>query len=249
MSASTYIGCELSLFAEARRWKAYWYRQIERYVRGSVLEVGAGNGNNTLVFPMSSPAIVDQTTSGRATSGQNKWVCLEPDVSLCAELRNRVGRENKVQIIAGTLSAMSETPGFDTILYLDVLEHIEKDSRELALSARMLRPGGHLIVLSPAHRWLYSPFDRNIGHFRRYTRASLCSAVPGRLKLVVCRYLDCAGLAASAANALLLKQSLPTKRQILLWDRLLVPVSRRVDPLLRYSCGKSVLGIWCNEPA
>ena len=151
------------------------------------------------------------------------------------------------EVVAGTLETISEKPHFDTILYIDVLEHIEMDRRELDKCARILNPGGHLIVLSPAHPWLYSPFDKAIGHFRRYTRSTLRSAAPRELRLVVCRYLDCAGLAASAANALFLRQSLPTKNQILFWDRFFIPVSRFADPIFAYGCGKSVLGIWCNE--
>jgi ubiquinone/menaquinone biosynthesis C-methylase UbiE len=233
MNANAYVGSELALFAEARNWKRYWHNQIARYVNGTVLEVGAGSGNNTLVFSRRS---------------LTRWVCLEPDFALCAELRNRIGNDTTCDIVAGTLAAISEEPRFDTILYLDVLEHIEMDFRQLALSARMLKPGGHLIVLSPAHPWLYSPFDKAIGHFRRYTQSTLRSAAPKGLRLVKCRYLDCAGLTLSSGNALLLKQSMPTRRQILLWDRFLIPISRCVDPLLSYSCGKSVLGIWCNEP-
>lgn len=234
MNPSAYMGSELTLFAEAHRWKRYWYNQIARYIKGTVLEVGAGNGNNTAAFPESQ---------------RGRWICLEPDVSLCRQLLDRVHSGTRPAVVAGTLDAISKKPSFDTILYLDVLEHIDKDSRELTMCARILNPGGHLIVLSPAHQGLYSPFDKAIGHCRRYTRSTLRSAGPRDLRLVRCRYLDCAGLAASTANAFFLKQSMPTRRQILFWDRFLIPVSRLMDPILGYACGKSVLGIWCNEQA
>ena len=57
-------------------------------------------------------------------------------------------------------------------------------------------------------------------------------------------YLDAAGMLASAANRLLLQSSMPSERQILTWDRLLVPVSRLIDPIFAGRVGKSVLGIW-----
>jgi len=234
MNAGAYVGSELTLFAEARHWKRYWYTHIERYIRGTVLEVGAGNGNNTFALE---------------NVNRTRWVCLEPDISLCRELHARAGNNKTIDVVPGTLSAIAGMPAFDTILYLDVLEHIQMDSSELARCAGILRPGGHLIVLSPAYQWLYSPFDRAIGHFRRYNRSTLSAVGPRDLKLVVCRYLDCAGLGASAANALFLKQSLPGRRQILFWDRFLIPISRCIDPLIRYSCGKSILGVWCNEHA
>jgi hypothetical protein len=57
-------------------------------------------------------------------------------------------------------------------------------------------------------------------------------------------YLDSVGLLASAANRLLLKQSLPTARQIQVWDNFMVPCSRLLDPLTGYLAGKSVVAVW-----
>ena len=85
-------------------------------------------------------------------------------------------------------------------------------------------------MLSPAHPFLFTPFDAAIGHFRRYTRASLHRAAPATLSLEKLVYLDAAGMLASAGNRLLLRSAMPTERQILTWDRLLVPVSRRDRP-------------------
>jgi len=100
-------------------------------------------------------------------------------------------------------------PRFDTILYVDVLEHIEKDYAEVALSARRLKPGGHLIALSPAHCWLYSPFDQAIGHFRRYTKQTFAGLTPPVLEIICLRYLDSVGMLASLGNRLILNRSMP----------------------------------------
>ena len=133
---------------------------------------------------------------------------------------------------------------FDTILYIDVLEHIEDDAAELARSASHLRTGGHIIVLAPAHQHLYSPFDKAIGHFRRYSKGSLLAAAPPSLAPVEAFYLDAAGMALSLANRMLLRASMPTGGQILFWDRVVVPVSRLIDPVLARSVGKTVVAIW-----
>ena len=63
-------------------------------------------------------------------------------------------------------------------------------------------------------------------------------------------YLDAVGMAASLANRLLLRASMPTDGQIKFWDRMLVPVSRVIDPVLARSIGKSVVAIWtlATEP-
>jgi SAM-dependent methyltransferase len=230
MSASAafeYAGSELTLFEKAVNWKSYWRAQIAPYVKGDVLEVGAGIGANTKVL---------------VALPHRSWTCLEPDRSLLAQIGFQGVAHREV---AGTIADVSET--FDSILYIDVLEHIENDGAEMERAAERLKPGGHVVVLAPAHNFLYAPFDAAIGHYRRYSRASLRAVAPKGLFESKMIYLDAAGLLASAANRLLLSQDMPTERQILTWDRLLVPVSHAIDPLFGYSIGKSVLGVWRRE--
>jgi hypothetical protein len=128
-----------------------------------------------------------------------------------------------------------------------VLEHIEDDRGEVARAAARLKPGGALIVLAPAHPLLFTPFDAAIGHLRRYTRASLRAVAPEALRLDHLAYLDAAGLLASVGNRVVLRKSMPKEWQILLWDRLGVPVSRMLDPLLGGRVGKSILAVWRKE--
>jgi 2-polyprenyl-3-methyl-5-hydroxy-6-metoxy-1,4-benzoquinol methylase len=149
----------------------------------------------------------------------------------------------KYETICGTLRSLAGQQ-FDTIIYIDVLEHIEHDGDELTAAAAQLRPGGHLIVLSPAHQSLFTPFDAAIGHFRRYNRSGLRGISPAGLRLARMRYLDSVGLTASTANRMFLKQSMPTKAQLHVWDTWMVPVSRVLDKLLLYSVGKSILAVW-----
>lgn len=227
-----YAGSELDLFAAATNWKSYWSERISRYLVGDVLEVGAGIGSNT--------HLLSSSTNGR-------WLCLEPDPALSAQLGenlSQIDRACPCENRCGTLDTLDPTELFDTVIYIDVLEHVEDDAAELTRAAKQLHPGGRVIVLSPAHQWLFTPFDSSIGHFRRYNRFSLRRASPPELQLETLFYLDVCGIAASAANRLLLRQSMPTKTQIGTWDKWIVPVSRVVDPLLSYSVGKSIVGVW-----
>jgi SAM-dependent methyltransferase len=150
----------------------------------------------------------------------------------------------RYEAIASTLETMPGTELFDAIIYIDVLEHIEDDAAELQRAAERLKPGGRLAVLSPAHQWLFSKFDAAIGHHRRYSRQTLLALVPPGLRLERALYLDAFGLFLSLGNRLLLKQDLPTIRQIKFWDRRVVPVSRVIDPVLLHRAGKSLLVIW-----
>jgi SAM-dependent methyltransferase len=230
VSGFTYVGSELSLFEKARQWKAYWRDQIRGYVQGDVLEVGAGIGANTNLL---------------ADLDYRSWTCLEPDAELAARIEDP--SKGKHRKIVGTIDELRSSERFDTILYIDVLEHIEDDRAEISRAGERLKPGGALIVLSPAHPSLYAPFDAAIGHFRRYTRSSLCAAIPDGLQECSVVYLDSAGMLASAANRLLLRRAMPTERQILTWDRYLIPVSRVLDPIFGWRVGKTVLGIWRIE--
>ena len=227
-----YAGSELDIFAEAVNWKTYWSERIARYICGDVLEVGAGIGTNTPYL-----------TCAAAT----RWVCLEPDRQMIDQLRANIGHSSngvRHEAACGTLASLPASDRFDTLLYIDVLEHIEDDAGELRRVADHLRPGGRVVVLSPAHQWLFTPFDAAIGHFRRYNKRSLRRLTPPTLRLESLFYLDCCGIAASAANRLMLNQSMPTREQIRLWDGRIIPVSRRMDPLLRFLVGKSIVAVW-----
>jgi hypothetical protein len=94
---------------------------------------------------------------------------------------------------------------------------------------------------------LFTPFDKAIGHFRRYTRTTLRATAPAGLKEITVNYLDSVGMLASLGNRFLLGQSMPTAQQIGLWDRWMVPPSRVTDRLTGGLIGKSVLGVWRRE--
>jgi 2-polyprenyl-3-methyl-5-hydroxy-6-metoxy-1,4-benzoquinol methylase len=235
MADATYVGQELTLFKDAVNWKHYWFSSVSRYVRGSVLEVGAGIGINTNLILANSPAI-------------HQILALEPDKQLASQILSQVHKhQSKVAVKAAYLSELDENQKFDTILYIDVIEHIEKDAEELMLAKKYLAKGGHLIVLVPAYNYLFSPFDKAIGHHRRYNKKMLLQAAPQGLKLVSLYYLDSLGVLMSFVNKLLLKQRYPTRSQILFWDRLIIPTSRLVDQVVFRSFGKSLIGIWKNE--
>ena len=104
--------------------------------------------------------------------------------------------------------------------------------------------GGRLIVVAPAHQWLFSAFDTAIGHYRRYNKETIQAITPPGLRLVRTEYLDSIGLFASLANRLLLRRSTPTARQIAFWDRVMVRLSVTIDPIWAYRVGKSLLAVW-----
>jgi SAM-dependent methyltransferase len=227
-----YVGSELELFATATNWKSYVAAILRPFVVGRVLEVGAGIGSNIAYLHND---LVDQ------------WTCLEPDANLARQIEGRLGTNEipgNCHLVTGTIASIDATARFDTILYLDVLEHISDDGAEFARARRLLTARGNLVVMAPAHRFLFTAFDAAIGHYRRYNRASLRALAPPGCHLTTCFMLDCAGFFASLANKVLLSAAMPSRKQIAVWDKLLVPISRILDRGTGYSFGKTIVAVW-----
>ena len=227
-----YVGSELDVFSHAKNWKSYWAKMIEPYLGEEVLDVGAGIG---------------ATAINLSHRTYKSWVELEPDPKLAERIvegQKKGTVPESIEVRVGTTQDLSADEMFDTVLYIDVLEHIEEDSKELASIAKHVRPGGHIIVLSPAHQYLFTEFDRQVGHCRRYNKQQLKAIQPKTLEIVCLKYLDSVGMVASLGNKLLLKSGSPSLGQVKLWDRKMVPVSQMIDPLIGHVLGKSILGVF-----
>ena len=227
-----YPGRELPLFETATNWKKYFTSLIRKYIKNKVLEVGAGLGTSTLILN---------------DNAASEWILLEPDEEHAIEIEKKISSHqlpSNCRLIRGTLNQLPGGLKFETILYIDVLEHIHEDRNELKIAAEFLNDGGYLVVLSPAFQFLYNRFDAAIGHYRRYTINQLKQITPSYMKLVKIHYLDSAGFFSSLANRLFLNQSYPTPKQISFWDKWMIPVSRITDPILLHSFGKTILAIW-----
>src|SRR5579872_5298560 len=107
----SYVGTELELFAQAQNWKAYFQTQLRPFIRGDVLEVGAGLGSTTAVLCLGS---------------ESSWTCLEPDAALAQTLAAAVEGLGKARqpprVVVGTTATLAAGETFDTLLYIDVLE-------------------------------------------------------------------------------------------------------------------------------
>ena len=232
MSDSNYIGNELEIFKEAINWKNYWLNSVKKYINGDVLEVGAGIGVNTNLILNNCNNLISLTA-------------IEPDKVLADKILEDIKvNKDQLEVKSCYLKDMPTSKKYDTILYIDVIEHIKDDKEELEVAKTYLKEGGHLIILVPAHNYLFSSFDEAIGHYRRYNKSLLNNAVPKDLNKVRVFYLDFFGLSASLANKLFLKQSYPTRAQILKWDRIIVPLSKLADKIIFHSLGKSLVGVW-----
>ncbi|MDA0991156.1 MAG: class I SAM-dependent methyltransferase [Verrucomicrobia bacterium] len=225
-----YVGSELETFRYASNWKRYFAGQMRPFIRGRVLEVGAGIGGSSKFL---------------CTDAVTHWTSLEPDPELAAVLE-AARRDDPLpvshEVVVGFLADLPDQTKFDTIVYVDVLEHIEDDAAEVAAATARLMPGGHLAT--PAHQFLYTPFDDHVGHFRRYSRKTIAALEASGATCVRLRYLDSVGMLVTLGNRLLLRSSTPKLKQVPFWGRCVVPVSRILDAGLFYRLGKSVMAVW-----
>ncbi len=230
MSVKPYIGDELELFSHAVNWKRYFASKITPRIGDRVLEVGAG---------------LAETTRWLCTRPHQSWLCLEPDAGFCEKIQSKISTGILPAFCTVRNGTTDSVEGrdlkFDSILYIDVLEHIENDRDELRRAVDLLRNKGEIIILSPAHDFLYSLFDRQLGHYRRYNQKRIRQICPRELSIVHQEYLDSVGMVASLANCWFLGQSIPTLQQISFWDKVMVRASTLCDPLSFHSVGKSML--------
>lgn len=229
-----YTGSELEIFERAINWKAYYYELSSKFLQNneSVLEVGAGIGGLTKIYLRNS--IYD------------KWTCIEPDKKNYKKLKNNLeiySKKNNLEIINSSIEEyLKVSKKFDLIILADVLEHLQNDKEILFELYKILNSKGRIIMFIPACQYLYSRFDREIGHFRRYSFETLENIVPKNSKILIMKYIDSFGFFASLTNKLILKSASPSLKQILFWDRL-IPISKKLDSFLSYKFGKNIFMI------
>ncbi|HEU0179975.1 MAG TPA: methyltransferase domain-containing protein [Blastocatellia bacterium] len=220
----------LNQIAKLDRYNHWIYEHISHALGRRVLEVGSGTGNITQFLHADRREVM---ATDVVQSYRNELVRLfgaHPNV--------RVG---KFDLTAKAPDAFVADP-FDSVVCLNVLEHIEDDLFALAQMRDSLSAGGNLALLVPAHRFLYGVFDRALGHFRRYEKRELAD----KLKKTgfVVREMKFFSLAAALPwliNGRLLKRDYIPAGQANLANRL-VPLLK-LERLIGPPCGLSLIAI------
>lgn len=213
---------ELDFFADAHNYREYWKSRIEPFLDGGFsIEIGSGIGSNCN-FISKKP---------------NEYLGIEPDQILVKEAQRRFPSFTFRQGISETCKEIGNA---DQIYYLDVLEHIKDDVSEIQSTINRMKPGARLLILVPGHPFLYSEFDKYVGHWRRYTFQSLQSIMPSALKVIRLEYLDSVGFLLSLISNKVFKGKMLNRTSVRLWN-LLIPLSRVIDMFTFRKLGKSIL--------
>ena len=174
-------------------------------------------------------------------------LCLEPDKKLFYKLKKKkFNKKNKINFKNKSIKDLKLKKKYDTIIYADVLEHITEDKSEIKKAEKLLEKKGRLIILCPAHNYLFTEFDKNVGHRRRYNKKMFIKLKPNKMFIEKLFYLDSFGFFLSLFNKLFLNRN-PKNEEIKIWDRYFVPVSIFLDTILNYTFGKSIICIYRKE--
>jgi SAM-dependent methyltransferase len=214
------------------RWVHSW---AAPYLSGRILDIGSGTGNHL------------QELSEREV------VSLDIDADVIAELQERhANRPNWRFVKADICSEASlEALGlrsFDTVFSSNVLEHIPDDRLALRNAVRLLRPGGRVVLLLPAHPALHGSMDRLAGHFRRYNRASVTALFEqADLRPMRVRYVNLlGGIGWYINNRLVPHRDLSSSSintQIAVFDRVLVPLLRFLERDRSLPFGQTIVAV------
>ena len=219
-----YDGWELPLFDLSKNFRKYQFDLIKEFVSGNVAEIGPGNGIILKLY-------LDHC---------DKLDLFEPDKNLYSKLNDKFSNYKKITVINDELNTSSNI--YDVILYLDVLEHIEDYEKEILKAHNALKKGGYLLINVPAFQFLYSDFDKDIGHFRRYSKkdiTNLCSNC--NLEINKLKYYDSIGFFLSLLSKMTRSNYKKNfEKKIKIWDSL-IPFSRILDKIFISYFGKSLL--------
>jgi SAM-dependent methyltransferase len=226
----TYSGQELDALAEARNYYGWISGRFAPYLGHRILEVGAGIGTFTEHLLARAPGA--------------RVLAIEPAENNFPHLAGRFAADARVTPRQGYLDETIEPGIADSVVAVNVMEHVEDDGAFLRAAFRALAPGGHVLLFVPALPALFGSLDRAFDHFRRYTRPVLRARLKGAgLRPVDVRYMNLPGVAAWWLTGKVLRKTTVSARDARLYDRWVVPWVRAVESRVAPPLGQSLLAI------
>ena len=229
-----YVGRDLEAMSFAVNYHRWILSVFQPYLGKRLVEVGAGTGSFSELL-LESPA---ESVS-----------LVEPSEAMHRTLRERVrqlGSSAKVETYNSTFADVAEQIKLsqrpDSIIYVNVMEHIRDDEAEFKAIWRTLDAKGRIFIFVPALSWLYGNFDKDVGHFRRYTKPELKEKCEGAgFKILKATYFDLIGVAPWWIQYRLLKANTLNPNAVKLYDKLMVPVTKAIESLIKPPLGKNLL--------
>jgi len=226
-----YEGRDLEALSALRRYREWMMTYFSPYLAGDAIEIGAGIGN----------------MSEHIAPFVSSLELVEPSPNLIGPLKSRFNRSTSISITHETFEgfvAKRVTESCDSIIMVNVLEHIEDDRTALKECYRILRPGGHLLILVPALQFLFSKLDEMVGHYRRYERSDLEGKIQQtEFHMVELKFFDFAGVLPWWLLNTIGGATEFNPQMVSLYDALIVPVTRTIESVFTPPIGKNLIAI------
>lgn len=234
MEDVVYVGKDLEAMSFAINYHKWILRDFRSSLGRSIVEVGAGTGDFSELLLGEKP---------------DSLSLVEPS-EMFTHLRQNINSDSVSihyykSIFANVCDEISQTHRPDTILYINVLEHIEDDVEELRLMYECLQPGGRALIFVPALPWLYGGFDKAVGHQRRYVKNEIIEkATSAKFKIKKVKYFDFAGIIPWVIKYKVFPSDELESSVVKLYDTWVVPTNRRIETLITPPIGKNLLCIF-----
>ena len=223
----------LEAVSNADQFNKWMYDQFRGYLKGEVLEIGSGIGNiSTFVISDKFSVTLSDYNEDYCTILRNKFVA-NP---LVKDVLN-------IDLLADDFeiryTAYKEC--FDSIFLLNVIEHINQDKKAVNNCRFLLKQNGHLILLAPAGPWLYTSFDKELGHHRRYTLRSLKALLNNNnFRIISGNHFNAIGIFGWLIYGKILKRKMLDKASMSAFDKI-VPFAKFIDKLTLKKIGLSII--------
>ena len=223
-----YFGRDLEAMSLADNYHRWIVSEFEEYLGDTVAEIGAGIGNF-------SKLLINKKLKN--------LVAFEPSENMYPLLEKKLADRNNVKTLNNFLGNESDKYEnvFDSVIYVNVLEHIEDDYKELSHVYKTLKNSGYVLIFVPALSWLYSDLDKDLGHFRRYYKKDIIDLMNATgFEIIKIKYFDFTGIIPWYIAFVLFKKTI-SRGIVSFYDRVVIPIISTLENVITPPIGKNLL--------
>lgn len=228
--SSVYPGGELEALRQSPNYYGWLLRHFVPHLGERVLEVGAGVGT-----------VADYVLRNTKVS---ELVLVEPAGNLFPQLQERFSGNSRVKLVHGQLEDVASSVSVDSVIAVNVLEHVVDDEALLRTINRVLLPGGLVLLFVPALPLLYGTLDESFQHIRRYTKRALARRLEETgFRVERLHYFNCLGVVAWFVAGKILKRKTIRITDARDYDRWIVPWASRLESRWTPPFGQSLVAV------
>jgi SAM-dependent methyltransferase len=228
--AFTYASDELDALAGAENYYGAIVRSFAPYFGKRVLEVGAGVGTFASHVLRHAPDMC--------------VTLVEPAENNFTTLQAKFANDERVETLNAYLGEVEDTRPLDSVVAVNVLEHVKDDIAFLRAGRRLLSPGGHILLYVPALPILFGSLDEVFEHHRRYTKSTLSNALHvAGFEISDVRYTNFPGVLSWFVSGRVLRRRTISAREVNTYDRFIMPLVSTVEKFASPPIGQSLIAI------